>query len=72
MDWDALVAHVHAINRPDRRVVCIVHPDAMGAVDCPKFGGIRSERGAAGYVLSVQVKDRETGFVHHKTERVTL
>jgi hypothetical protein len=44
----------------------------MGIVDSPKFGGIRTERGPAGYVVSVGEKDAATGFVHWRTETVTL
>jgi hypothetical protein len=29
-----------------------VHPEASGIVDSDKFGGIRTEVGPAGYVLS--------------------
>lgn len=77
MGWDELVAHVHAINRADRRVTCIVHPDASGIVECPKFGGIRTERGEAGYFVSVAKKPKdadgnELPFVEHRTERVRI
>lgn len=43
---------VHKLNRWERRIACIVHPEADGVIDCPKFGGIRTEQGPAGYVLS--------------------
>lgn len=42
---------MHAINDWERRITCIVHPEAVGIVECPKFGGIRTEQGPAGYVL---------------------
>lgn len=71
------MAMVHSMNAWDRRITLIVHPDATGVVDSPKFGGIRTERGPAGYVVSVAEKPKdehgnELPFVHHKTERVTL
>jgi hypothetical protein len=68
---------IRRINKPERRVTCIVHPDAAGIVECPKFGGIRTERGPAGYVVSIaEYPKAENGeplpWVHHRTERVTL
>jgi hypothetical protein len=49
--WDELVAIVHSLNSWDRRIACVIHPQADGVVDSPKFGGIRTEQGPAGYVL---------------------
>jgi hypothetical protein len=77
MGWSELVAIVHSINKPERRITCIVHPEATGIVDCPKFGGIRTERGPAGYMVSIAEKAKdeqgnELPFVHHRTERVTV
>lgn len=42
---------VHRLNSWERRISCVVHPEAVGIVECPKFGGIRTEVGPAGYVL---------------------
>lgn len=42
---------IHGINSWERRVSCIVHPQAEGIVHSEKFGGIRTEVGPAGYVL---------------------
>lgn len=52
MGWDELIALVHSLNSWDRRISCIVHPLAEGVVEHPRFGGIRTEVGPAGYVLS--------------------
>lgn len=46
------MSHVHSLNRWERRITCIVHPEAVGIVESDKFGGIRTEVGAPGYVLS--------------------
>jgi hypothetical protein len=43
---------VHRLNRWDRRIVAIVHPEAIGIINSDEFGGIRTEEGPAGYVLS--------------------
>lgn len=43
---------IHGLNSDDRRISCIVHPEAVGIVDSERFGGIRTEVGSAGYVLS--------------------
>ncbi len=52
MDLPELISHVHAVNSWDRRITCVVHPEAEGIVVSEKFGGIRTEQGPAGYVLS--------------------
>src|SRR6188768_811904 len=52
VSWHELVAIACSINKWDRRISCLVHPEAVGIVDCPGFGGIRTEVGSAGYVLS--------------------
>jgi hypothetical protein len=46
------VAIVHMRNSWERRISCVVHPQAVGIVVSDKFGGIRTEQGPAGYVLS--------------------
>lgn len=46
------MAIVHGLNSWERRISCIVHPRADGIVTSEKFGGIRTEVGPAGYVLS--------------------
>lgn len=46
------MALVHKANSWERRITCIVHPDAEGIVHSDKFGGIRTEVGPIGYVLS--------------------
>lgn len=51
MGWQELVGMIHKMNRWDRRVACITHPEAVGIVECDRFGGIRTEVGPAGYVL---------------------
>lgn len=66
------MSHVHAVNTWDRRITCVSHPDAAGVVETAKFGNIRTEVGPAGYAVSIAEKDEVTGFVHHRTERVTL
>lgn len=43
---------VHGLNSWERRISCVVHPEAVGIVESDKFGGIRTEVGPAGYVLS--------------------
>lgn len=43
---------VHSINSWERRIACVMHPDAEGVIESPKFGGIRTEHGPCGYVLS--------------------
>ena len=43
---------MHRINSWERRITCVVHPDAVGIVESPVFGGIRTEVGPAGYILS--------------------
>lgn len=47
---------IHELNSWERRISCVVHPDAEGIVESPKFGGIRTEAGPAGYVLSTGEK----------------
>lgn len=42
---------VHSLNSWERRIACVVHPEAVGIVESDKFGGIRTEVGPAGYVL---------------------
>lgn len=49
----------------------------MGVIESPKFGGIRSERGPAGYYVCVSEKQKdengnELPFTSQRTERVTL
>jgi hypothetical protein len=46
------VAIVHSLNRWERRITCVVHPEAVGVVESDKFGNLRTEVGPAGYVLS--------------------
>lgn len=53
-------------------MACVSHPQAFGIVESEKFGNIRSEIGPAGYVLSVGVKNPETGMTDWTIERVTL
>lgn len=43
---------VHSLNSWERRITCVVHPQAVGVVESDKFGGIRTEQGEPGYVLS--------------------
>lgn len=45
------MAIVHSLNSWERRISCVVHPDAVGIVESDKFGGIRTEQGEPGYVL---------------------
>jgi hypothetical protein len=45
------VAIVHMRNSWERRITCVVHPEAVGIVVSDKFGGIRTEPGEPGYVL---------------------
>lgn len=45
------MAIVHSMNSWDRRITCVVHPEAVGIIESDKFGGIRTEQGPAGYVL---------------------
>lgn len=52
MGWIELIALVHSINSWERRISCVVHPEAVGVIESDKFGGIRTEVGSAGYVLS--------------------
>lgn len=52
VSWHELVAMVHSLNSWDRRIACVVHPEAVGIVESDRFGGIRTEVGPAGYVLS--------------------
>jgi hypothetical protein len=47
---------IHALNSWERRIACVVHPEASGIVESPRFGGIRTEVGPAGYVLSTGEK----------------
>lgn len=47
---------VHSLNSWERRITCVVHPEAVGIVESDKFGGIRTEAGPAGYVLSTGEK----------------
>ena len=42
---------VHGLNSWERRISCVTHPEAVGVIESPKFGGIRTEQGPAGYVL---------------------
>jgi hypothetical protein len=42
---------IHAMNSWERRITCVVHPESDGVVESERFGGIRTERGPAGYVL---------------------
>lgn len=56
MGLESLIAMVHALNSWDRRISCVVHPDAVGVVESAKFGNIRTEHGPAGYVLSTGEK----------------
>jgi hypothetical protein len=42
---------VHGLNSWERRITCVVHPEAVGIVQSERFGGIRTECGPAGYVL---------------------
>lgn len=41
-----------AINRHDRRVSLVTHPDAKGLIMSERWGNIRTEVGPAGYVLN--------------------
>jgi len=43
---------IHRLNSWERRITCAVHPEAVGIVVSEKFGGIRTEQGPAGYILS--------------------
>ena len=43
---------VHRLNTWERRITCVVHPEAVGVVESERFGNIRTEQGPAGYVLS--------------------
>jgi hypothetical protein len=52
VSWPELVAIVHSLNRWERRITCVVHPEAVGVVESDKFGNLRTEVGPAGYVLS--------------------
>jgi hypothetical protein len=42
---------VHSLNKWERRISCVVHPEAVGVIESDRFGGIRTEVGPAGYVL---------------------
>jgi Ni,Fe-hydrogenase I large subunit len=42
---------IHALNSWERRITCVSHPHASGVIESPRFGGIRTEVGPAGYVL---------------------
>lgn len=42
---------IHDLNTWERRITCVVHPEAVGVIESAKFGGIRTEVGSAGYVL---------------------
>lgn len=42
---------IHRLNSWERRISCVVHPEARGIIECEKFGGIRTQVGPAGYVL---------------------
>jgi len=52
MDFAMLTAHVKSINRHDRRVSLVTHPDAVGLILTEQWGNIRTEVGPAGYVLN--------------------
>lgn len=41
-----------AINRHDRRVSLVTHPDAKGLIMSERWGNIRTDVGPAGYVLN--------------------
>lgn len=51
MAYAELIALVHQLNSWDRRISCVVHPEAVGVVESERFGNIRTEVGPAGYVL---------------------
>jgi hypothetical protein len=51
MGYAELIALVHKLNSWDRRIACVVHPEAEGVVESERFGNIRTEHGPAGYVL---------------------
>lgn len=39
------------MNSWERRITCVVHPEATGVVESERFGNLRTEQGPAGYVL---------------------
>lgn len=43
---------INRLNSWERRISCVVHPEASGVVESEKFGNIRTEVGPAGYILS--------------------
>lgn len=51
MGWLDLIALVHRLNSWERRITCVVHPEAGGVVETERFGNIRTEQGEPGYVL---------------------
>lgn len=52
MPWPELVALIHKLNSWERRITCVIHPEAVGVIDSAMFGGIRTQQGPAGYELS--------------------
>lgn len=52
LSFAELTAHVLEINRHDRRVSLVTHPDAAGLIMSERWGNIRTEVGPAGYVLN--------------------
>lgn len=52
LSFAELTEHVLSINRHDRRVSLVTHPDAKGLIVSERWGNIRTEVGPAGYVLN--------------------
>lgn len=43
---------MEAINSHERRIVLLIHPDAVGNIQSPRWGGMRTEIGPCGYGLN--------------------